>query len=205
MTENTELIAVNYNIMIIQIIIGVIVSIILHELAHLFAAKLVGCKIESISLGFGKTVYSFKYNNIICNLNLLLFGGDCQLKGERIYSDDKDAFCNLPYWKKVIISIAGCLINIILGLIMLVIGFYSFYNFWFYLGGLNILLGIINLIPIPCLDGSYLVFIWLIKLLGQKKGYNLFIKINKIALKFWIIVNLLSIPFAYILLKKSLF
>jgi len=192
--------------MIITIIVSLLLSTLLHELAHLVIAKKVGCKIESISLGFGKTLIQFNYKNIKCKLNLFLFGGDCQLKGERIYSLDKDAFCNLSYRKKTYIGIAGCSINLLLGVIGLLLGNYYLNYFLFVFGFLNIFLGIFNLIPIPCLDGSYLVFIWLEKILGKERGFNLFININKIALKIWIIFNLLSIPFViyYIIMKGVL-
>lgn len=192
--------------MITTIIISLLLSTILHELAHLLAAKKVGCKIESISLGFGKTLMQFNYNNIKYKINLFLFGGDCQLKGEKIYSLDKDAFCNLSYRKKVYIGIAGCSVNLLLGIISILLGNYYLNYFSFIFGYLNLFLGIFNLLPIPCLDGSYLVFIWLEKFIGQERGFKLFIKINQVALKIWIVLNLLSIPYViYYLIIMGVF
>lgn len=183
--------------MIITIISTFLISIIVHELAHLLVARKVGCKIEEVSIGFGKTLIQITYKGVVYKFKWCLFGGDCQLKGERKYiPNDTDAFCNLPYRKKLYIGIAGCTINLLMGSITLLLGIHYLNYPLFVFGFMNILLGIFNLLPIPCLDGSYLVFIWLEKLLGKEKGFNLFTKINIKALKFWIWINLLTFPFA---------
>lgn len=182
--------------MIIIFIISLLLSIILHEFAHLFVAKLAGCKIEEISIGFGKTLIQFKHKKIIYRIKLFLLGGDCQLKGERKYIyRDKNAFCNLSYRKKVAISLAGCLCNLFIGGISLSLSLYCFNLFLFIFSIFNLFSGTFNLLPIPCMDGSIPIFIWLEKFIGKKNGYNLFIKINKIALKVWVVFNLLTIPF----------
>lgn len=177
-------------------IASLILIVFLHELAHAIAAILVGGKIEIISLGLlGKPIYKKKINNVIYQITYFPFGGDCQLKGERTYNLDSDAFCNLTYTKKAIITLAGCFINLFIGFICLFIGNY-FCNYTLsYFGFINIILGLSNLLPIPCLDGSYLLFIWLEKIYGKERGYKLFIKINKIALNIWIVLNFACILF----------
>ncbi len=189
--------------MILTIAISFLICILCHEFAHFIVAKKVKCPIEIISIGFGKTIFKFKYKKILYKFNLFLFGGDCQLKGERVYLKAKNAFCNLSFRKKAYILLAGCLTNIIIGGIGLLIAYLLKNNYFLYFGLTNLVLGLSNLIPIPCLDGSGLIFIWLVKFLGQKKGYNLFIKINKIALKFWIVTNVISIPLIIYFLIKS--
>ena len=180
--------------MIFIFIVTIVISVILHELAHVIVAKAFGCRIEELSFGFGKTLYERKYKQIKYKIKILPFGGDCQLMGERKYSRAKEAFCNLSYRKKVGIGLAGCAVNLILGLIGVLLGIHFMNQSWFIFGFLNIALGCFNLLPIPPLDASYLVFIWLEKLYGKVKGYNRFIKINAIALQIFNIINLLSIP-----------
>jgi len=190
--------------MILLFLISLILCIVCHEFSHFVVAKIVKCPIEIISIGFGKTIFQFKHNNILYKINMFIFGGDCQLKGERVYLKSKNAFCNLPYRKKAFILIAGCLTNIIMGMISLLMGKITNNYYLMYFGFVSIILGLSNLLPIPCLDGSGLIFIWLVKFSGQKKGYNLFIKINKVALKFWIVTNILSVPFIIYWLIKGL-
>ena len=188
----------------ILFLITLLLATLCHEFAHFFVAKMVKCPIEIVSIGFGKILFQFKHNKILYQIRLFLFGGDCQLKGERVYLKSKDAFCNLPYKKKAYILLAGCFTNIIIGMISLLIGNLLNNYCLLYFGLLNIFLGLGNLLPIPCLDGSCLVFIWLVKFMGKKRGYNLFIKINKIALKFWIVTNILCIPWIIYLLIKGI-
>jgi len=194
--------------MIILFIIAIIISTMLHELAHFVIAKKVGCKVEEVSLGFGKTLIQFKYRKIIYKIKLLLFGGDCQLKGERKYIPvDKDAFCNLSYRKKVYIGIAGCMVNLLLGILCLLLSvIFGRYYLW-YFGILNIILGITNLLPIaPCLDGGYLIWIPIyFKIWGSKIGMIKFIKASKISFIIIILINILSLPYLiYLIINKIL-
>lgn len=189
----------------ILFIISLFITIIIHEFGHLIIAKLCKCPVERISFGFGKTIFKIKTKQIIYRLALLPIGGDCQLKGERYYCIDEDAFCNLSYRKKVFISLAGCIVNSIIGFISYLIGIKVNNNFLIYLGYLNLIAGISGLIPIPCLDGSMILFVWLQKLLGHKRGYLLFIFINRIALLIWITITVLCIPYLIYLIKIGAF
>jgi membrane-associated protease RseP (regulator of RpoE activity) len=183
---------------ILTLIIALLPSLLLHEFAHFFTTIAVGGKVKAISLGFGKVLYQFKYKHILYKIRLIIIGGDCELKGERQYGTEKDDFCNLIYRKKVLISISGCLINILIGLLL----WLSSNIYLEMIGIINLALGICNLIPIPCLDGSIPIFIWAVRFMGQEKGYKLFMKINKIALKIWIVLNILSIPWAVYYITK---
>jgi len=177
------------------ILLTIIYSIIIigvHELAHLFAAKVVGCSVSVFSIGFGRPFYSFYIGNTRYNIAPILLGGYCELKGENELSPDKDAFCNLTYRKKFFLISAGCICNIIMGVIPYLLGL-KWGIFWlYYFGYLSIGLGASNLCPVPCLDGSYLIFVWIEKLFGKEKGNYLLNKIMKTGFVVLIVLNILT-------------
>jgi regulator of sigma E protease len=104
-------------------IISVGISIILHELAHFLAARMVKCKVEVVSLFFGRGLIKKKIGETIYQIGWIPLGGYCKLKDELTYSRSKYSFTNLPYRHKVFISFAGCAINILLGLITMLVSF----------------------------------------------------------------------------------
>lgn len=188
----------------IRFLLSLVVCIVLHELSHLFIAKLVGCGIETISLGFGKPLISFKYKKIRINISPILLGGYVELKNELNISDDKDSFSNLPYRKKLAIALAGCIMNIISGLLCLFLAIkIQNYNLW-YFGYLSIALGITNLLPIPCLDGGYVIYLPLYyRFCGKQEGIKKFARINRITFIIIMILNIVCIPFLIKLLIQG--
>jgi membrane-associated protease RseP (regulator of RpoE activity) len=173
-------------------ILFTIIIITAHELAHLLAAKSVGCEVLVYSIGFGKPFYSFYIGNTRYNIAPILLGGYCEVKGEGELNPDKDAFCNLSYRKKFFLISAGCLCNIIMGIVPYLLGL-KWESFWlYYFGYLSIGLGASNLCPIPCLDGSYLIFVWIEKLFGKEKGQYYLNKIMKTGFVVLIILNILA-------------
>lgn len=187
--------------MIVLFLVSLIVCIVLHELSHLIVANLVGCGVEVISLGFWKPIFSFEYKKIRINITPILLGGYVKLKDELALSDAKDSFSNLPYLKKLAIALAGCTTNIISGIICLFIGKVTLNPHLWYFGYLSIVLGITNLLPIPCLDGGYPIYLPLcIKLYGKEKGIEKFAIINRIAFIILIALNIACIPLILIMI-----
>jgi membrane-associated protease RseP (regulator of RpoE activity) len=180
--------------MIILFLVSLLIAIFLHELFHLIAAKLCKCGVEIFSIGFGRPIFSFKYKETQYNFTPFLLGGYCKLKEEMKYSRSKYAFTNLSYTKKLIISLAGVAINIATGLLGMIIGKYiQNYNV-FYFGYLSFWLGVTNLIPIPALDGSYPILVWLEKIYGKKRGYAKMERMCKVGFLILMILNILCIP-----------
>lgn len=176
--------------------------IIFHELAHFIVAKKMGCQINIVSLGFGKPFYKKLINNTYYQICPILLGGYCQLKDELNSGNDKDSFSNLPYLKKVAIAIAGCAINIGMGIPSYYLGTQFDIWFLFYFGYLSIILGVTNLIPIiPCLDGGYIFYIPILsKIFGKEKGIKVFEKINQVSFIIMIILNILCLPYIFYLI-----
>lgn len=107
------------------LMLGIIVFI--HELGHFFWAKKSGVYCYEFSLGFGPKLFSFKRKNdetLYC-IRLIPIGGYVAMAGEEVDDDtsvpkDKKMY-NKPWYKKLIIVLAGVINNFILGFIVLFI------------------------------------------------------------------------------------
>jgi len=186
--------------------ISLILIIILHEASHLIIAKRCGCGVIRYSIGFGKPIlFSKKIKGTIYQITPWIFGGFCELKGELIETNDKDAFINLPYRKKLAIAIAGCAVNIFSGTLAMIFGLRFHIYYLYYFGCISLALGISNwFIPIPCLDGGYaLWYPILTKIFGKEKGTKIFAKLVRISFILIILVNIACIPLLIRLLRTG--
>lgn len=106
------------------IIIGVLLFeliIFIHEFGHFITAKLSGVKVNEFALGMGPKIIKFKKGETLYSLRLFPIGGFCAMEGEDENSDDEKAFNNKPVWKRMIIVVAGAVMNIILGFVLMMI------------------------------------------------------------------------------------
>ena len=109
---------------ILLIIIGILLFeliVFIHEGGHFITAKLSGVKVNEFALGMGPKLLKFKKGETLYSLRLFPIGGFCAMEGEDADSDDERAFGNKPVWKRMIIVVAGAVMNIILGFIMMFI------------------------------------------------------------------------------------
>lgn len=90
-----------------------------HEAGHFTFAKLFGVKVNEFSLGMGPKIISRKKGETQYSWRLLPIGGFVSMEGEDEDSDDVRAFNNKPCWQRIVIVVAGALVNIILGLILI--------------------------------------------------------------------------------------
>lgn len=153
------------------LLLSLIVLIFLHELGHLVVAKLCNCKVEEFAIGFGRSLWTKQIGSTLYKINILPFGGYCKLYKELEYSKSKFAFTNKTYTQKVAIALAGIFVNVVTGIIGILVGNYFTINWLFAFGYYSILIGLSNILPIPCLDGSFPFFVLLEKKMGKKKAY----------------------------------
>lgn len=109
-------------ITIALIIIGILffeLIIFSHEFGHFITAKLSGVKVNEFSLGMGPRLFGFKKGETEYSFRLLPIGGFCAMEGEDEDSSEPRAFNNAKIWKRMIIIIAGAVMNIILGFILM--------------------------------------------------------------------------------------
>ena len=95
--------------------------ILIHELGHFLAAKLMGVRVNEFSIGFGPKMFSFGKGETKYSVRWLPLGGYCAMEGEDDDSEDNKAFGKKPVWRRIIITVAGALFNILLGFIIVVI------------------------------------------------------------------------------------
>ncbi len=186
-----------------RFLISLAIVIVLHELGHLITAKLVKCKVEVFSIGFGKELFSFKYKGTKYRLALFLFGGYNKLEHELDYCRNKYALPNLSYMKKLLVLLAGCIINIITGGIAYGIGEKIMNYNLFYFGLISIALGVSNLLPIPALDGSYPILFLLEKIIPKKYALQLIRFLVTWGFILLMTLNIFCIPYLIKLIMKG--
>ena len=106
------------------IIIGVILFemiVFLHEGGHFVTAKLSGVKVNEFALGMGPKLLKFKKGETLYSLRLFPIGGFCSMEGEDEESEDERSFNKKPVWKRMIIVVAGAVMNILFGFVLLLI------------------------------------------------------------------------------------
>ncbi|MBQ3842417.1 MAG: site-2 protease family protein [Ruminiclostridium sp.] len=103
------------NALNILITILVFFSIILiHEMGHFLTAKAFRMRIYEFSIGMGPRLFSKRTKTTTWSFKLLPIGGAVQL-GEDFESSDPDDFRNKPVWQRMIVIVAGAVMNLILG------------------------------------------------------------------------------------------
>ncbi|MFN0065232.1 MAG: site-2 protease family protein [Chlamydiales bacterium] len=108
------------------IALGVLVFI--HELGHYFVAKRVGMIVEVFSIGFGRPIVKWKWNNVDWQIGLLPFGGYVKIKGMEFSKKDREEYSE-PYqipngffakspWRRILVAVAGPLSNFLLAIFL---------------------------------------------------------------------------------------
>ncbi len=102
------------------------VLILVHEFGHFITAKLSGVQVNEFSLFMGPAIWKKQKGETLYALRCIPIGGYCAMEGEDGDSDNPRAFGNAKVWKRLIILVAGAVMNLIIGFIMVVIfvGFY---------------------------------------------------------------------------------
>ncbi len=95
--------------------------ILIHELGHFIAAKLLGVRVNEFAIGFGPKLLKWGKGETKYALNLIPLGGYCAMEGEDEASGDKRAFCNKSAWRRFLIVVMGAIFNLVLGLVLVAV------------------------------------------------------------------------------------
>lgn len=95
--------------------------IVIHEWGHFTAARLMKIKVNEFSVGMGPKLFQHKGKKTTYTLRLILFGGYCSMEGEDSESDDENAFINKKVMQRIFVVVAGALMNLVLGLVIVLI------------------------------------------------------------------------------------
>ena len=109
---------------VLLILIGVFLFsfiIFAHEFGHFITAKASGIKVNEFALGMGPKIFSFGKGETKYSLRLFPIGGFCAMEGEDEDSEDERAFGNKAVWKRMIVVVAGAIMNMIVGLLFVAI------------------------------------------------------------------------------------
>lgn len=179
---------------IILALFGLSIVIIIHELGHLLAAKLLAVPAPLFSIGFGPVLFAVTIGSTIYQIGMLPLGGYVLIPQEAMQA--------ISYPKQLLILCAGVVANIIFAYAILLffrlrsinvgamiheatqnyqrgmmgpIGIISMISssaalgigyFFLVLGALSMSIGIFNLFPIPFLDGGQIVWYTLQAIMG---------------------------------------
>lgn len=99
---------------VVLAIVILLFMVLVHELGHYIAGRILKFKIEEFSIGFGKALFS-RTNKRGEKISLRIFplGGYCAFKGEGDDEDNPapDAFNAQKPWKRIIVFFAGVIMN----------------------------------------------------------------------------------------------
>jgi len=115
-----------YIITILYVLVALLVFgllIFIHELGHFLCARACGVGVKEFAIGMGPKLFSWtskKYSTVY-RLRLLPIGGFVSMVGEDEESSENNAFCNQKVWKRICIVIAGPLMNILLGFLLMLV------------------------------------------------------------------------------------
>ena len=119
MAEFLSFVASKWTILIAILFFGVIIMV--HELGHFTFAKLFKVKVNEFSMGMGPKLFSRQKGETQYSWRLFPIGGYVSMEGEDEESEDERAFNKKPCWQRIVIVVAGALVNIFLGLILVAI------------------------------------------------------------------------------------
>ena len=114
------------SIIVVIIMLGILAT--LHELAHFWAARLLKIKVYEVSIFVGPKLLSWKRKGVDFTIRLIPIGAyvrftEIDEEGHVVESKDPDLLVNQPRIKRLIVSIAGPLMNLVLGLLIFLVMF----------------------------------------------------------------------------------
>jgi len=115
-------------IMVAQLLLGLSILVILHELGHFLAARAFGIKVEKFYLFFDAwniSLFKFTYKDVEYGIGWLPLGGYVKIAGMIDESMDTEQmagppqpweFRSKPAWQRLIVMMGGIFVNIVLGI-----------------------------------------------------------------------------------------
>jgi len=117
-------------IMVGQLILGLSILVILHELGHFLAARAFGIKVEKFYLFFdawGVSLFKFTYKDVEYGIGWLPLGGYVKIAGMIDESMDTEQlagppqpweFRSKPAWQRLIVMLGGIIVNVVLAILI---------------------------------------------------------------------------------------
>lgn len=124
--------------MCIMSVLGIVIAIVglgllaaAHEIGHFIVARMLGIKVEELSIFIGPSLFSWKRKGVEYHIRLIPFGAYVRFPG--MEEDDNgllnpDSMINQARWKRLLVSLAGPVVNFLLG-ILIFAAIFSYYGF----------------------------------------------------------------------------
>lgn len=95
----------------------------LHELGHYLTARRFGVTIKEFAVGMGPKLFSRRSEKtgIVYSVRALPIGGFVAMEGEDEESEDENAFNKKPVWQRMCVTVAGSLMNILTGVLLMAV------------------------------------------------------------------------------------
>jgi len=117
---------------IVQILLGVLglsIVVLVHEGGHYIASRMVGIRVETFSIGFGRRLIGFRKGHTDYRISLVPLGGYCRFYGEQSFRKaveekldyipgEDGEFYSASALRRIIVSFSGPLANLIFALIV---------------------------------------------------------------------------------------
>ena len=95
--------------------------IFVHELGHFVAAKLSGVQVNEFALFMGPAIFKKQVGETLYSIRTIPMGGYCAMEGEDGDSENPRSFHKAAVWKRLVILVAGAVMNFVAGLLLLAI------------------------------------------------------------------------------------
>lgn len=110
-----------------SLILGILalnIIVIVHELGHFLAARMMGIRVLEFSLFVGPKLFSITRGGTTYSLRMFPIMAYVKMEGEEEASDSESAFNNKPKYARALTAIAGPLANLLLAAVLLT-GFFA--------------------------------------------------------------------------------
>ena len=97
------------------------ILIFVHELGHFLAAKASGVQVNEFSMFMGPAIFKKKVGETLYSIRCIPIGGYCAMEGEDSDTDNPRSFQKAAWWKRLGILVAGSVMNLIAGFLLVLI------------------------------------------------------------------------------------
>lgn len=101
------------------LVIGILAFV--HELGHYWVARKFGFGIVEFAVGMGPVIWKKEKDGIQYSLRAFPIGGMCRFEGEDEECQSDGAFNKQAVWKRILVTVAGPLMNVLFALLFAVI------------------------------------------------------------------------------------
>ena len=94
--------------------------VLFHEFGHFIMAKATGMRVDEFAIGFGPKIVSKKYGETVYSIRCVPLGGFNDIAGMDPSENDAGdrGYCEKPVWKRMIVIVAGPLMNFLLPIVI---------------------------------------------------------------------------------------